>query len=76
MDLSCEEFDFIFDKGLLDCILSGYSSSKKSEEYLQKVYNTLSPDGTYFYVTNGKPKTKLKILKVRQIFGMQIMKLF
>ena len=64
IDLAEGQFDFIFDKGLFDCILSGYSSLKKSAEYLQKVYQSLSPGGTYFYVTNGRPSSKLKILKV------------
>lgn len=64
IDLAEGQFDFIFDKGLFDCILSGYSSQKKSAEYLQKVYRSLSPGGTYFYVTNGRPSSKLEILKV------------
>lgn len=58
------DFDFVFDKGTLDCLLSGYLSKKQARKYLVKVHAALSENGVYFYVTNGKPENRLGTLKV------------
>jgi hypothetical protein len=67
LDLPIEKdkFNFIFDKATLDCLLSGYSSKKQARKYLEIIFEGLSEDGVYFYVTNGKPENRLNILKVR-----------
>ena len=57
-------FDFIFDKGTLDCLLSGYLSKKQALKYLSKIHGALAAGGVYFYITNGKPENRLRILKV------------
>ena len=59
-----KSFECIFDKGLLDCILSGYQSDKLVNAYLKNIYNALSDGGIFFYVTNGLPHRRIQNLKV------------
>lgn len=41
-------FSHAVDKSLMDCILSGYNSTKNAKKYLSEVYRILDDKGTFF----------------------------
>ena len=46
-------FDFILDKALLDSLLCGGNSFKRSAEYVSEMYRILKPGGSFVVVSMG-----------------------
>ena len=55
-------FDFILDKALLDSLLCGGNSFKRSAEYVSEMYRILKPGGSFVVVSHGGPATRMNLL--------------
>ena len=52
-----ESFDCVFDKGLLDAVLSGDYSAQNSKKVINHIYRALKKDtGVYIIVSHGFPE--------------------
>jgi hypothetical protein len=58
-----EQFTHIIDKGLLDCFLSGFGSSKNAACYLDEVNRIMRQSGCYIYITYAPPERRLRYLE-------------
>ncbi|CAD8189316.1 unnamed protein product [Paramecium pentaurelia] len=58
-----ESFDCVFDKGLLDAVLSGDYSAQNSKKVINHIYRALKKDtGVYIIVSHGFPEQRLPYL--------------
>ncbi|CAD8114373.1 unnamed protein product [Paramecium sonneborni] len=58
-----DSFDCVFDKGLLDAVLSGDYSAQNSKKVINHIYRTLKKDtGVYIVVSHGFPEQRLPYL--------------
>jgi ubiquinone/menaquinone biosynthesis C-methylase UbiE len=51
-------FDFVFDKGTYDSIVSGPQSQKVATKLIAEIVRVLKPNGVYILVTCGRQKTR------------------
>lgn len=56
-------FDFIFDKGTMDCLMSSFPTSKKVPAMIAEIFRILKPNGVFIEVSYGTPKTRLPFIK-------------
>lgn len=68
-DLSEDSFDYIIDKGCLDCLLS--DPDKAEERFItamNRIVRSLEPEGVFFYFSTGKPEERANLLfKIKSI---------
>ena len=57
-----EQFDIIFDKATLDCILCDIQANKKAKLYMDEVYRLLKPKGYFFMISNTEPGNRNQYL--------------
>ena len=71
-----EQFDIIFDKATLDCILCDVQANKKAKIYMDEVYRLLKPKGYFFMVSNSEPKNRNNyLLKPEYKFNIMVHKI-
>ncbi|EGR34600.1 protein kinase domain protein [Ichthyophthirius multifiliis] len=63
MEFQQNSFDFVIDKGTLDCILCGESSTINSSKVLSEIYRVLNNKGVYFLISYGLPENRKNILQ-------------
>ncbi|EGR33567.1 protein kinase domain protein [Ichthyophthirius multifiliis] len=63
LQFSAKQFDFVIDKGTLDCILCGECSTANSYKALQEIYRVLTNKGIYFLISYGSPENRKNILQ-------------
>jgi len=51
-------FEFIFDKGCLDCILCNSNALKLAKTFMSNIYRFLAPGGIYVSISYGTPETR------------------
>ena len=56
-------FDAVLDKGTLDCLLCGESSTANTAKYMSEVSRVLKPGGLFLVVTYGSPENRLSYLE-------------
>ncbi|CAD8070966.1 unnamed protein product [Paramecium sonneborni] len=58
-----DSFDCVFDKGLLDAVLSGDYSAQNSKKVINHIYRSLKKDtGVYIVISHGFPEQRLPYL--------------
>lgn len=57
--LRAGSFTHVFDKALLDCVLSGYDATFSAQKYLRGVWEVLVPQGWFICVSLGAPERRL-----------------
>ncbi|KAL8275215.1 hypothetical protein Esti_000887 [Eimeria stiedai] len=70
-ELSGQTFDFIIDKGTLDCILCGENSFENMHKALTLISQLLSPGAVYLMVSYGSPVFRLNHLQKAE-FGWTV----
>ena len=71
-----EQFDIIFDKATLDCILCDIQANKKAKLYMDEVYRLLKPKGYFFMISNSEPKNRNNyLLKPEYKFNIMVHKI-
>ncbi len=60
MTFKPNEFDFIFDKGTLDCLSCAENSSFQIEKYLQNIRDFLKPKGVFLCISHGNQEQRMK----------------
>ena len=60
MSFKPNEFDFIFDKGTLDCLTCSENANQSIEKYISSIKDLLKPKGVFFCVSHNGPATRLK----------------
>ncbi|CAD8114643.1 unnamed protein product [Paramecium sonneborni] len=60
MEFEDGSFDGAIDKGTLDAILCGESSSSNAQKVIQEVHRVLGPKGVYFAISYGLPEHRLQ----------------
>ncbi|CAD8066406.1 unnamed protein product [Paramecium primaurelia] len=63
MDFEEGAFDGAIDKGTLDAILCGESSSSNAQKVIQEVHRVLGPKGVFFIISYGLPEHRLQYLE-------------
>ena len=63
LDFAPESFSHVFDKGTLDCLLSGSDSAKRVRRYLAGVDTALRRGGHFLCVSVGPPQRRLEWLR-------------
>ncbi|KRX10497.1 hypothetical protein PPERSA_01509 [Pseudocohnilembus persalinus] len=56
------QFDCVIDKGTLDSVLCGDSSTSNVQKMLNEIHRVLTPNGVYFVVSYGQPEHRLLYL--------------
>jgi len=59
-------FDYVFDKGTLDTIICGETSSKTVTTYIREVSRVMKPGGFFILVSYGSPSTRKKYFEGNQ----------
>ncbi|CAD8192011.1 unnamed protein product [Paramecium pentaurelia] len=60
MEFEDGSFDGAIDKGTLDAILCGESSSSNAQKVIQEVHRVLGPKGVYLAISYGLPEHRLQ----------------
>ena len=64
-------YDCVLDKGTLDCILCGESSTTNSHKMLSEINRVLNSGGVYIVISYGQPDQRLLYLdKVIILFNI------
>lgn len=63
LDFEPGQFDCIIDKGTLDSILCGESSTSNAQKALNEIHRVLSPKGVYICVSYGQPEHRMIYLE-------------
>lgn len=69
MDFTDGVFTHVFDKGLLDSIMSGYRSTENVRKYLSEVFRVLDKNGKYFCLSYRAPDDRMQFI---QSFGWEV----
>ena len=56
-------FDFIYDKGTLDSLISTIESTKNINLMIKEIYRVLKPNGHFIEISYGTPTTRSNFLK-------------
>ena len=56
-------FDFIFDKGTIDCFVASTETTKKINDALSEISRVLKPGGYFVQISYGTPNTRTPFLK-------------
>ncbi|CAH0479519.1 unnamed protein product [Peronospora belbahrii] len=67
LDFANETYDAVVDKGTLDSILCGESSTANVSKMCQEIYRVLRPNGVYFVVSYGIPDNRLGYLDNKEL---------
>ncbi|EPR60872.1 methyltransferase, putative [Toxoplasma gondii ME49] len=65
------DFDLVFDKGTMDCVLCGDNSFDNVQKMLREVSRILAPGGVYIVVSYGQPNFRLSHLQ-REEYGWSV----
>ncbi|CDI76350.1 hypothetical protein, conserved, partial [Eimeria acervulina] len=65
--LEKQEFDFVIDKGTLDCILCGEKSFENVHKALTLISQILKPGGVYMMISYGSPVFRLNHLQKKEL---------
>jgi len=55
-------YDFILDKGCLDCILTGPQDLDLCDKALTEIYKTLKVNGIFYMISVGKPEERISTI--------------
>jgi len=55
-------YDFILDKGCLDCILTGPQGLDLCDKALTEIYKTLKVNGIFYMISVGKPEERISTI--------------
>ncbi|CDJ56055.1 hypothetical protein, conserved [Eimeria maxima] len=62
-----QAFDFVIDKGTLDCILCGEKSFENAHKALTHISQVLKPGGVYMMISYGLPVFRLNHLQKKEL---------
>ncbi|CDJ47393.1 Methylase, related [Eimeria brunetti] len=65
--LGKQSFDFVIDKGTLDCILCGEKSFENVHKALTHISQVLKPGGVYMMISYGSPMFRLNHLQKKEL---------
>ena len=63
-------FDAVFDKGTLDCILSGPNGYKAATQAISEVSRVLKTGGVYILISAGCPSSRARLLQSNSLFSV------
>ncbi|EAS02154.2 kinase domain protein (macronuclear) [Tetrahymena thermophila SB210] len=63
MEFEAKSFDCVMDKGTLDSILCGESSTSNANKAISEIYRVLTPKGVYVLISHGSPEYRRTYLQ-------------
>ena len=69
-------YDVILDKGCLDCLMSDPNDAEgKFNASLNHIMKSLKDNGTFYYITTGKPEDRINLLNASENIKFKMNKL-